>query len=890
MARNKFLKRLAVTALTATMTVGAVPATAAMTATNVFAAQNVAFEANDAASNVSGLSDSISADDQKLIKAAVEGATTTAKSTDKTPAVTITAPSGYTIANFKILSATAPSMKITASGPVLVKPILHMQADVSKTVENSSVAKGTVTFDIEAAGMTKTEKIAALKTLLTTVGGSTNDATTYSNDDNSTSLNANVNSIITSVKDTAGRNLTGTGDGQTFAGVTISATQTSITKATKSAAGSENVKVDIKATLTKGTDDDWDDTWGTAANSTHDVTDSASYTATISKLPTEGKDDAYQAKVTAALKNTTITNTEYATETGDSATRKATAKIKKALKAVGIADDTVSVTFRNYKKATHAADGSVEVLLDDTSRNGNDGEAVQYATVTIPVTHKDDVVEVEKEVQGVLSKVEKAIAADSKDVSSSKSGRDDQLKDLKANIQKKVDEALAATDGGNSYASEIKKVEVSLDKAEDKYTAAGTTMGTIAANGLVFTVTYNDEVGTPTSDTAKGISATKDASDSTKVAYKNIDAINVYKVDAVDATSMTLPDTSYVQIKATDGTTITPKFTPENTNAYTIRWDLKDTKTVTFATGQNNAATVGTTGVTLSGSSATTDAEVFTQNGGVKVVPVGTAKAGDSVELTASLLDKEGLVIATVKTNVTLLDGFVDVQNKYDYAYNAINSMAQPEIVIKNGKAEKVAVISGVGDNKFDPDADVTRAQFVTFLYRLAQWESTKVTAKAENANADANISADNLKIKDNDGHVTDKYDSFPSFTDAKAQTKFTDVAAGAYYAKAVDWAVANGIAAGKTATTFAPNAVVTRAEAVTFLQRYYAAGQKYNVSSKFADVKSTDFFANAVGWATSNGVTQGKDDTHFAPKDTCSRKEAAAFIDRATRSGKINK
>lgn len=889
MKGNKFLKRLAVTALTATMTVGVVPATAAMTATNVFAAQNVTFEADDAASNVSGLSDSISADDQKTIKAAVEAATIAddTNSTAESPVVNFTPsalPTGYTIENFKILSATAPSMKITASGPVLVKPILHMQGDVQK----DGAAKGTVTFDIEATGMTKTEKIAALKTLLTTVGGSTNDSTTYSNDDNSSSLTRYVNTIITSVKDTGDLPLTGTETGNTFDGLTISATQTSITKATKSAAGSENVKVDIKATLTKGTDKDWDDTWGTAAGSTHDVTDSASYTATISKLPTEGKDDAYQAKVTAALKNTTITNTEYATETEADATKhKATAKIKKALEAVGIADDTVSVTFRNYKKATHAADGSVEVLLDDTSRNGNDGEAVQYATVTIPVTHKDDVVEVEKEVQGVLSKVEKAIAADSKDVSSSKSGRDDQLKDLKANIQKKVDEALAATDGGNSYASEIKKVEVSLDKAEAKYTAAGTTMGTIAANGLVFTVTYNDEVGTPTSDTAKGISATKDASDSTKVAYKNIDAINVYKVDAVDATSMTLPETSYVQTKATAGTTITPKFTPENTNAYTIRWDLKDTKTVTFATSQNNAATVGTTGVTLSGTSLATDTEVFTQNGGVKVVPVATAKAGDSVELTASLLDKEGLVIATVKTNVTLLDGFVDVQNKYDYAYNAITNMSKPQIVIKNGKAEKVAVISGVGDNKFDPDADVTRAQFVTFLYRLAQWESAKVQATADNVNPDANINADALKTT-KDG-ATD-FDYFPSFTDAKAQTKFTDVAAGAYYAKAVDWAVANGIAAGKTATTFDPNAVVTRAEAVTFLQRYYAAGQKYNVSSKFADVKSTDFFANAVGWATSIGVTQGKDDTHFAPKDTCSRKEAAAFIFRANRSANIYK
>ena len=306
MKGNKFLKRLAVTALTATMTVGVVPATRRNDCHgNVFAAQNVAFEANDAASNVSGLSDSISADDQKLIKAAVEAATIDAdtNSTAESPVVNFAPgaalPAEYSITNYKILSATAPSMKITASGPVLVKPILHMQGDVKK----GETPKGTVTFDIEATGMTKTEKIAALKTLLTTVGGSTNDTTTYSNDDNSTSLlKTNVNSIITSVKNTGDTNLSGAGEDGTFAdgtfdGLTISATQTSITKATKSAAGSENVKVDIKATLTKGTDKDWDDTWGTVADSTHDVTDSATYTATIPKLAVTSEDSEYQAKV-----------------------------------------------------------------------------------------------------------------------------------------------------------------------------------------------------------------------------------------------------------------------------------------------------------------------------------------------------------------------------------------------------------------------------------------------------------------------------------------------------------------------------------------------------------------------------------------------------------------
>lgn len=865
MKRKRFLAVLTAASLSASM---------ALTAMPVFAGDVVSVEASDAATNVDGLSSSISEADQTAIKNAIADATTAAKSTDTAPSVTVAAPSGYTITNFKILSATAPSMKETASGYVLVKPMLHMQADITKTGDGAG-AKGTVTFDIEAGAMTKTEKIAALKTLLATVGGSSSDATTYSNDDNSTSLNTNVNSIIDSVKDTLGAPL----DHETiFSDITYNATQTSITKATKSAAGSENVKVDIKAQLTKGTDPDWNDSWGTASGSTHDVTDSQSYTATIPKLATEGKDDAYQAKVTAALKNVTITNTEY--NSGSHAD--ATTKVTNALKAVGIVDSTVTVTYRNFKKATHKADGSVEVLVDDTSRNGDGGQAVQYATVTIPVTHKDDVVEIEKEVQGVLSKVEKAIAADSKDVSSTKSGADDQLKDLKANIQKKVDDALAATDGGNSYASEIKKVEVSLEKT--KYTAAGTNAGSILADGLIFTVTYNDTVSSATDDTGKGIVGAESTPADEKVKYTNIDPIAVYKINEVTATAMTLPETSYVQTSATAAApaTITPTFTPDDTNSYTVRWDLKDTKTVTFAVGQNTIAAVNASGVALSSPSDDgRPTEVFTQNAGVKVVPVSTAKAGDSVELTASLLDKEGLVVATVKTKVTLLKGFADVQNTHDYAYKAITYLSDPQIVIKNGKAEKVAVINGTSDTTFTPDADVTRAQFVTFLYRLAQQDADKVTATADNVSdtvADADLKKDNA------------YQKFASFTDSKASTKFTDVDANAYYAKAVDWAVANGITSGKTDTTFDPNGKVTRAEAVTFMYRYFAANQSYNAAN-FTDVPSTAYYANAVGWASANGITQGKTSTVFAPKDTTTRKEAAAFIYRAEQNnGRIAK
>ena len=162
-------------------------------------------------------------------------------------------------------------------------------------------------------------------------------------------------------------------------------------------------------------------------------------------------------------------------------------------------------------------------------------------------------------------------------------------------------------------------------------------------------------------------------------------------------------------------------------------------------------------------------------------------------------------------------------------------------------------VIQGTGSNKFDPYTDVTRAQFVTFLYRNACNEYT-FTGSA--------------------------YDKDPaSYT---ATTKFSDVAADKYYAKAVAWAVDNGIVNGKTDTTFAPDAKITRAEAVTMIYRLQANGASFSSRQNFTDVDTSAYYADAVGYASYAGITNGKTNSTFAPNDNVTRGEAAAFIFRA--------
>ena len=147
-------------------------------------------------------------------------------------------------------------------------------------------------------------------------------------------------------------------------------------------------------------------------------------------------------------------------------------------------------------------------------------------------------------------------------------------------------------------------------------------------------------------------------------------------------------------------------------------------------------------------------------------------------------------------------------------------------------------ITNGLSDTMFGPYESCTRAQIVTFLWRAA------------------------------------------GSPEPKTASSFTDVPASAYYAKAVAWAVENGITNGMTETTFAPNATCTRGQSVTFLHRVLkgtASG-----STNFTDVKSDAFYADAINWAVANNVTNGTSNTTFSPNADCTRAEIVTFLYRA--------
>lgn len=117
----------------------------------------------------------------------------------------------------------------------------------------------------------------------------------------------------------------------------------------------------------------------------------------------------------------------------------------------------------------------------------------------------------------------------------------------------------------------------------------------------------------------------------------------------------------------------------------------------------------------------------------------------------------------------------------------------------------------------------------------------------------------------------------------------FTDVAGNAYYYNAVLWALDNHVTGGKTATTFAPNAVCTRAQAVTFLWRAMGSPEPTSTVNPFTDVKPDAYYYKAVLWAVEKGVTGGVSATAFNPGGVCSRAQVVAFLWRAAGKPVVN-
>lgn len=123
------------------------------------------------------------------------------------------------------------------------------------------------------------------------------------------------------------------------------------------------------------------------------------------------------------------------------------------------------------------------------------------------------------------------------------------------------------------------------------------------------------------------------------------------------------------------------------------------------------------------------------------------------------------------------------------------------------------------------------------------------------------------------------------SFAAIQTAISFRDVKQGDYFYDAVQWAVEKGITEGTSANTFSPNASCTRAQMVTFLWRAAGSPAPKSTTNPFRDVRSTDYYYDAVLWAVENGITSGTSADTFAPNATVTRGQTVTFLYRAAGS-----
>lgn len=357
---------------------------------------------------------------------------------------------------------------------------------------------------------------------------------------------------------------------------------------------------------------------------------------------------------------------------------------------------------------------------------------------------------------------------------------------------------------------------------------------------------------------------------------------------AIPVESITLNKTELSLVKGTTET-LTATVLPTMATDKTVTWESSDTAVATVENGVVTAVAAGNATITAKAGEKTATCAVTvtnpsnsgsssggggsstpryavtvpdkTENGSLSVTPKN-AKKGSDVTITATPdkgYEVDDIVAKDAKGNkLTLKDNgdgtytFTMPASKVTVTAAFAEKKAEPiapEKLFADVSAEEYyyeavkwasenGVTGGIGENLFGAKLPCTRAQIVTFLWRAA------------------------------------------GSPEPKGMSGFVDVSADAYYAKAVAWAVEEGIVSGTSATTFNPDAVCTRAQSVAFL--YRAFGEKVNKAAGFSDVSADAYYADAVAWAVENGVASGIGGGLFAPDQDCARGQIVAFLYRA--------
>ena len=388
---------------------------------------------------------------------------------------------------------------------------------------------------------------------------------------------------------------------------------------------------------------------------------------------------------------------------------------------------------------------------------------------------------------------------------------------------------MVANPNFQDYQITIKNASVKAEIPVNEATASD--IAASKADEATYSVTYTAENGTVTGSIESGASVTAGTQLTLTATADSGYSFDHWTVNGTDAGK-----DAQLTVTITDDTQIVAVFTKNrsssgSSSSRTYSVTVEDSQNGTVTASPKRAEKGDTVSVTASANSGYA----------VSGVTVKTA-GGDTVKVTDNGNGKYTFTMPAA--NVTVTAAFSKTQTTVSFADVSSDSYCADAVkwAVENG------VTNGTTATAFSPNAACTRGQIVTFLWRAAGSPAPKTTVNP-----------------------------------------FTDVAADAYYAKAVLWAVENGITNGTTATTFSPDAPCTRAQAVTFLFRGAIANGLEAVTlqeliSGFSDAASLPGYAvSAMNWALANGIVQGNGGA-LMPNNTCTRGQIVTFLYRASK------
>ena len=411
-----------------------------------------------------------------------------------------------------------------------------------------------------------------------------------------------------------------------------------------------------------------------------------------------------------------------------------------------------------------------------------------------------------------------------------------------------VFEKTSSSSGGSSGGSSSSPDKVTV---EEPSTSGGTTTVEVKVE--------NKTSGSTTSATVSKKDMDKAVTSAVEAAAKAGTAIEV-KVETTDKTTavnVSLPAKSLETLSAAEGATLSitsdvaDVVLDSESTAALAEQATGSTVTVAVkpATGLNSAQKEAVEGATVIDVSVTSGGKQITDfGGGVLAVSVKYALPDgvSSAEVQVFYLTDGGALEAHETSysggKVTFTTTHL---SKYVIGTKSMMGISFEDVLLGQYYYDAVAwaakskITAGVTATMFAPDKTCTRAEIVSFLWRAAGSPEPK-----------------------------------------SASNPFTDVDSGAYYYKAVMWAVEEGITAGTSETTFSPDKTCTRAEAMAFLHRSEGSPAASGVGS-FTDVPADAYYTNAVAWAVKSEITAGTTETTFSPDKTCTRAEIVTFLYR---------